>query len=136
MSICLGSSPWLWRRERPQTHLFPFDACGSHWPWWPLCDKKPSVMPWSMLGHCLWAVISLTMGSISHLVLLPGLLPSRAHLPNSRLALPPRNHPEGKAEQIGSKWEGIKELANPKPQTIKVGCLGPPDYPSFPGWGN
>ena len=28
-----------------QTHLLPFDACGSHRPWRPLCDKKARVMP-------------------------------------------------------------------------------------------
>lgn len=63
--MCLGCWPWL-HGEGLQTHLLPFDACGSCRPWRPLCDKKPCMMPSICLGHSGACHLS-----TSHLVLLP-----------------------------------------------------------------
>lgn len=59
----------------------------------------------------------------------PEQLPPKAHLPDCRLAPPPRNYPESKAENTGSRWGGRQMLCHSQGPDCKRSSLGPPMGP-------
>jgi hypothetical protein len=102
-----------------QTHLCPFDACWSHWPWWPLHEEKPHLMPRVSLSASQWWAALPTLSC-------PKLLPSKTYLLDCQLDLPPRNYPEGQAENIQSKGEqgrGARAISNLQEQSLGTSRL-------------